>query len=78
MMEIEITEKAMNEVYTPIQTNIAIFGNKTPWLHAHIIARRQNDATFPKTAFEINPINYKESHKNEEILKIKNAIIRYL
>jgi diadenosine tetraphosphate (Ap4A) HIT family hydrolase len=74
MLEIEMAEKTINEAYAPIQTNIAIFGNKTPWLHVHVIARRENDATFPKTVFEIPPIVYSENRKQDEIQKLRNIL----
>ncbi len=72
MLEIEICEKIMQKIYNPIQTNIAIFGNQTPWLHIHIIARKEDDATFPRTAFEVKPENYTKEDLEKEVLKLKS------
>lgn len=73
MKELELCEQIMQKVYSPEQLNIAIFGNKTPWLHAHIIARRIDDATWPRTAFEISPKPYSLEEKRIQIKKIKNC-----
>lgn len=75
MKEIEVCEKAINIVFSPFQTNIAIFGNKTPWLHVHVIARQENDINFPNTVFEIPSIEYDKKTKIYYIEKIKNAIL---
>ena len=73
MKELELCEQIMQKLYSPEQLNIAIFGNKTPWLHAHIIARKIGDATWPKTAFEITPKSYTLEEKTMQINKIKSC-----
>ena len=73
MKDIEICEKVINNIYSPFQTNIAIFGNKTPHLHVHIIARREDDACFPSPAFQVSPKAYTLEQKHKEITKLKTA-----
>lgn len=72
MKDMEVIEKMMQAVFNPFQINIAIFGNKVPWLHVHIIARFENDATFPSTAFDVSPIPYDKTKKFELIKEILN------
>jgi diadenosine tetraphosphate (Ap4A) HIT family hydrolase len=78
MKEIEICEKMMNKIYNSFQTNIAIFGNKTPWLHIHIIARQENDANFPQTPFEIQPKPYTDKEKFCQVERIKKYLKKVL
>lgn len=40
-------EAAMRQVFRPAKINLASLGNVVPHLHWHIIARFENDATFP-------------------------------
>ena len=40
-------EAAMRQVFQPTKINLASLGNVVPHLHWHIIARFENDATFP-------------------------------
>ena len=40
-------EAAMRQVFKPAKINLASLGNVVPHLHWHIIARFENDATFP-------------------------------
>ena len=76
MKDIEICEKVINKTYSPFQTNIAIFGNKTPHLHVHIIGRMENDACFPSPAFQIPAKAYTLEQKQKEIAKLKTAFLK--
>jgi diadenosine tetraphosphate (Ap4A) HIT family hydrolase len=76
MKDIERCESVMNEVYCPFQTNIAMFGNKTPWLHVHIIARREDDFNFPNSPFSAEVLPYETEDKKAQINKIKEAFKR--
>ncbi|WP_240661772.1 HIT family protein, partial [Neisseria meningitidis] len=40
-------EAAMRQVFRPAKINLASLGNVVPHLHWHIIARFENDASFP-------------------------------
>lgn len=54
--------------------NIATLGNILPRLHIHIIARRYNDAYFPKSCFGVSRIPYTLAERAERILKIRKAL----
>lgn len=72
MKEMEKIEQIMQNLFNPDQINIAIFGNKTPRLHIHIIARFKADITFPSTAFEIASKGYEMEEKSRIIQVIKS------
>ncbi len=43
-----ITEKAMIDYFEPDKINIASFGNYTPRVHIHVMARFTKDSFFPE------------------------------
>ena len=76
MKDIEICEKVINNLYTPFQTNIAIFGNKTPHLHVHIIARKQDDVCFPSPVFQVSSKPYSKEERLAEVNKLKEEFLK--
>ena len=46
MLIVEIT---MRSYYNPTKINIALFGNYVPHVHAHIMARFEQDSHFPES-----------------------------
>ena len=76
MREIEISERAMNELFHPMQTNVAMIGNKTPQLHVHIICRFETDPLWPDTVWGCLAPEYDLKTKNEMIEKIKKEILK--
>ena len=74
MKEMETVERMVDALFNPFQINIAMFGNKVPRLHVHIIARFEGDATFPSTAFHAEPLPYKIPQK----LEVTKKILQYL
>lgn len=48
MEEISLVSKILKHHLKPKKLNVANLGNMVPQLHIHIIARFENDATFPK------------------------------
>lgn len=48
-------EAAMRQVFQPAKINLASLGNVVPHLHWHIIARFENDASFPAPIWA-NPV----------------------
>ena len=76
MREIEIVERAMNEIYKPTQTNVAMIGNKTPQLHVHVICRFTGDPCWPNTVWSEKPHKYLDTIKEQTIEKIKKEIIK--
>ena len=76
MREIEIVERAMNTLFKPTQTNVAMIGNKTPQLHVHVICRFENDPLWPETVWGQAARTYSADEKQLVIQKIKEEILR--
>ncbi len=67
MEEIAVVSKALKHRLNPKKLNIANLGNMVSQLHIHIIARFENDLTFPKPVWGHSQTkNYKE----EELEKV--------
>jgi len=45
--DIEQVAEAVRAVSSPDKLNLALLGNQVPHLHAHVIARRKGDETWP-------------------------------
>lgn len=66
--EIDLAQKAMWQLFTPTQLNVAALGNKTPQLHVHIIARFENDPAWPGTVWDHpSSIPYSEEELSKTI-----------
>lgn len=46
--EIALAERVLQRVYDPHKLNVAALGNMVPQLHVHVIARRTDDAAWPR------------------------------
>ena len=55
MTEINRVARALQDVTKPDKLNIAALGNVVPQLHVHIIARRRNDAAWPRPVWGVVP-----------------------
>ena len=55
MTEISRAARALKEVTKCDKLNIAALGNMVPQLHIHIIARRTNDAAWPRPVWGVAP-----------------------
>ena len=75
MREIEIAEKAMNNLFHPTQTNVAMIGNKTPQLHVHVICRFEGDPCWPGTVWGTPSRPYSAEEKEKNIQLIKKEIL---
>lgn len=53
--EINRVACALKEITKPDKLNIAALGNVVPQLHIHIIARRSNDAAWPRPVWGVVP-----------------------
>lgn len=51
-LEVEKISEIVSKMSNPDQINIAMFGNVTPQLHCHVIARFKNDISWPASAFD--------------------------
>ena len=64
MTEIARTGRALKTVTACDKLNIAALGNVVPQLHVHVIARRENDAAWPKPVWgAVPPL----SHDKDEL-----------
>lgn len=76
MREIEMVERAMDNLFHPDQTNVAMIGNKTPQLHVHIICRFEGDPLWPETVWGCVARPFEPAQKQEAIQKIKEEILK--
>jgi diadenosine tetraphosphate (Ap4A) HIT family hydrolase len=76
MEEIAFISNIMKELFAPYKLNIASFGNIVRQLHIHIIARYEDDPTWPNPVWVDNTKNklYDLETKNQIINKIKDRI----
>jgi diadenosine tetraphosphate (Ap4A) HIT family hydrolase len=76
MEEISFISNIMKELFAPYKLNIASFGNILRQLHIHIIARYEDDPTWPNPVWVDNTKNklYDLETKNQIINKIKDRI----
>jgi len=75
MREIEQAERAINTLFTPDQTNVAMIGNMTPQLHVHIIGRFKDDPAWPGTVWGTKGTPYDSEEKRAIIQKIKKELL---
>ena len=47
MVEMTLTSKALDKLFTPDKINIGALGNIVPQLHVHVIGRFKNDPAWP-------------------------------
>jgi len=73
MTEISRVAKALKEITSCDKLNIAALGNLVPQLHVHIIARRSNDAAWPRPVWGVMP---PLAHDAEEVQKFISALRR--
>ena len=55
MTEINRVARALKDITKPDKLNIAALGNVVPQLHVHIIARRSDDAAWPRPVWGVVP-----------------------
>lgn len=55
MTEVSRVARALKEITRCDKLNIAALGNVVPQLHVHIIARRRNDAAWPRPVWGVVP-----------------------
>jgi diadenosine tetraphosphate (Ap4A) HIT family hydrolase len=59
-------ERALRSEFKPHKINLASFGNQTPHLHWHVIARSENDAHFPNSIWGVQQRPAPASKSKEE------------
>ena len=78
LKEINFISQFLQKNYRPAKLNVANLGNIVSQLHIHLIARFENDKSFPRPVWGFTP---KEKYTDEDLLKIteklKNFITNY-
>ncbi len=73
MTEISRVGRALKEITKCDKLNIAALGNVVPQLHIHVIARRSNDAAWPRPVWGVVPAL---PHDPGEVQQFINALRR--
>ncbi|HKA76323.1 MAG TPA: HIT family protein [Pseudolabrys sp.] len=74
--EIAKVARALKSVTEYDKLNIAALGNQVPQLHVHVIARRRNDAAWPKPVWGTKPALVYEADRREMLLNSLRALLR--
>ena len=75
LREINLVGKILQENFGAEKLNIAALGNVVSQLHIHVIARKKNDATFPKPVWGNSATKlYDEIAVQEIVEKVKSLI----
>ncbi len=74
--EIAKVARALKSVTEYDKLNIAALGNQVPQLHVHVIARRRNDAAWPKPVWGIKPALVYEADRREMLLNSLRSLLR--
>ncbi len=75
LREINLVGKILQENFGAEKLNIAALGNVVKQLHIHVIARKENDVTFPKPVWGNAPAKpYVEQEAQSLIQKIKSLL----
>jgi len=74
--EIAKVARALKSVTECDKLNIAALGNQVSQLHVHVIARRRNDAAWPKPVWGIKPALVYEADRREMLLNSLRALLR--
>jgi len=73
--EINLIARILKNDFACDKLNIAALGNVVRQLHIHVIARRENDATFPKPVWGNAPAkSYSDKEAQSVIAKIKSLL----
>lgn len=73
--EIGRAARALRELHSPFKLNVAALGNVVAQLHVHVIARRSDDAAWPKPVWGIGtPQPYAAAMRAAELSRLRAAI----
>ncbi len=74
--EISAAARALKRITDCDKLNIATLGNQVPQLHVHVIARRRNDAAWPKPVWGVKPaLAYAEGQQAALLKSLKDALV---
>ena len=71
MHEIVYSSKIIKKVFKAFNINIEKIGNVISQLHIHVIARDQNDSSWPLSVWVVKKKNYSKQNLEKIIIKIK-------
>ncbi len=71
MDDVSMASDIMSELFAPDRLNVAMIGNMTPQIHAHIICRYESDDHWPNTIWGAETKEMSDTQANEMIAKIK-------
>jgi len=73
--EISVVARAMKTITACDKLNIAALGNQVPQLHVHVIARRRNDAAWPKPVWGVkSPLAYPHGQQETLVKSLRGAL----
>ena len=73
--EIAATARALKTVTACDKLNIAALGNQVSQLHVHVIARRHNDAAWPKPVWgAAQPVSYAPKLRDQLMEALRRAL----
>jgi len=75
MEEIALVSKALKSHLNPKKLNVANLGNMVSQLHIHIIARFENDPSFPKPVWGLGSKSYEEQELKKVIKWMDREIV---
>ena len=73
MQEIVFCSKIMKKVFKSKKLNVEKIGNVVPQLHIHIIARYNNDVSWPLSVWVVKAKSYSKLKLEDTLSKIKFA-----
>ncbi len=76
LQEINLVAKLLQKNFKPHKLNIGALGNIVRQLHIHIIARFENDKSFPRPVWGAEVEKYDEKTASDLIAQIKKMIIQ--
>lgn len=71
-------ERALRDVLHPDKMNLASFGNMTPHVHWHVIARMRNDAHFPQSIWGSREREPSGTLSGDDRRKLQDALVAAL
>jgi len=73
--EIRRCANALQRLHAPTRINIAMIGNLVPQLHAHVIARFDGDAAWPKPVWGFGQTRpYRTDERESTLAAIRNSL----
>ena len=73
--EIDRASRALRELHAPFKLNVAALGNVVAQLHVHVIARRSDDAAWPKPVWGVGAAQpYGAEVRDVELARLRAAL----